>query len=736
MLKLNIKNPRKFRAHRSGWGFVIDRLSKFHSSKGIIFDDFLDITFGYSQIINEENRTIPYTKPWIGVLHHPPNICPWYSEKYKNSIDIHNFIRSTSFQISLEKCEGIIVLSEYLKDYLINNFSEFKKIPIIAIKHPTEQGELFWDFQKFKKASSLYGLKILSVGYFLRNMTSIYLIKSNRKLDKYLMPSDLRYGLSNLSLEFKHKQLTHIDKNSIKILNWQDNKFYDKLLEQSILFLDMYDTSCNNAIIESIVRHTPIIINRHPAIEEYIGQDYPLFYDSLDRVPNLINYDTIYEASKYLKSNNYDYLGGEYFTQNFELLVQTELLHHSADKLKRVNNSKKVEAIVTQPTMFNHRHGWSAISTKLSEKYPYVYTPNSLYLNNFLENTFKYDKIGGVKSLLIEDKKYTVTRGYNLFSANSTDVVQINNKYYEWRESKWVEIKSKKIKLLCDCNSIINYKRNQWAGILHNPVNMPYWFDYSQNIHSLLSNPHMVDCLENCKVLFTLSKNLKDQLTPIINKYNSSVKIKNLYHPVPQTDKKFDITKFLKQPKLIQIGYWLRKMYSIWNVKTSLKKMWLYGDGFAADMFEQERIFEAEHNKVINITEHNRIKDIIKGGVSETINHVNVCRLNNKDYDNHLSSSVVFLNLYSASANNAVVDCMSTSTPILINKLDSIVEYLGDEYPLYYSTLDEASDLVNNIDKIKLAHEYLLGLNNTNLFTIDSFLSNLHKEIVTYAKNN
>jgi hypothetical protein len=152
-LKINIKNPHNFTAHRSGWKYAMDSISKFHSTKGVLFDDFLDITFGYSNGKNINDGVIPYKQPWIGVLHHPPRICPWYEEKYRNSIDIHNFLNSTEFLVSLNKCLGIIVLSDYLKLYLETNFTQFDSIPIVSLKHPTESPKLYWNFDKYKKSA-------------------------------------------------------------------------------------------------------------------------------------------------------------------------------------------------------------------------------------------------------------------------------------------------------------------------------------------------------------------------------------------------------------------------------------------------------------------------------------------------------------------------------------------------------------------------------------------------------
>ena len=47
----------------------------------------------------------------------------------------------------------------------------------------------------------------------------------------------------------------------------------------SVIFVEYIDCSASNTILECIATCTPIVVNRHPAIEEYLGIDYPLYHD-------------------------------------------------------------------------------------------------------------------------------------------------------------------------------------------------------------------------------------------------------------------------------------------------------------------------------------------------------------------------------------------------------------------------------------------------------------------------
>ena len=81
--------------------------------------------------------------------------------------------------------------------------------------------------------------------------------------------------------------------------------------------------------------------------------------------------------------------------------------------------------------------------------------------------------------------------------------------------------------------------------------------------------------------------------------------------------------------------------------------------------------------------------------------------MSNDEYDITLSQNVVFLDLYESSANNAIIECIARTTPIAANPIPAVVEYLGPEYPLYFNSLEEAANKINDDKCILDAHNYL-----------------------------
>jgi hypothetical protein len=101
--------------------------------------------------------------------------------------------------------------------------------------------------------------------------------------------------------------------NNIDFLEFLENNEYDNLLSENIVYINLVDASAVNTILECIVRATPIIVNKHPAVVELLGESYPLYFISKHDDYNGINLEInnmlktdklIRRAHYYLKRQN------------------------------------------------------------------------------------------------------------------------------------------------------------------------------------------------------------------------------------------------------------------------------------------------------------------------------------------------------------------------------------------------------------------------------------------------
>lgn len=284
--------------HRSGWSYVLKYLGNLHSKDGIILDSFIEKTFGYRNIL----PTPVYKSPWIGFFHVPDDIPEWLNTRQTPK----EIFKNVAFTKSLKNCKGLFCLSNYEKDIL----RKYTDLPIEVIYHPTEKPENIFSFDKFTQNKEK---EIIQLGIFCRKLTSIFLLNANdfKKsavgIDKYIIEKEAIYN--NIKINY----------NQVKIYDYLTNKEYDELLSKNIVFLDLYDASGNNAVIECMVRNTPILINKHPAVVEYLGEKYPFYFVTLKEAEEkLKNTDLIKETHEYLLNWEFkNKLTGEYFIESF-----------------------------------------------------------------------------------------------------------------------------------------------------------------------------------------------------------------------------------------------------------------------------------------------------------------------------------------------------------------------------------------------------------------------------------
>jgi hypothetical protein len=80
-------------------------------------------------------------------------------------------------------------------------------------------------------------------------------------------------------------------------------------------------------------------------------------------------------------------------------------------------------------------------------------------------------------------------------------------------------------------------------------------------------------------------------------------------------------------------------------------------------------------------------------------------RLDGATYDSMLSRSIVALDLRDAGANTTIVECMARATPVCVNNVGGIAEYLGSAYPLYHH--GNIGEILQDEARLRAAHAYL-----------------------------
>jgi len=311
--KLNLNNQLVFFTHRSGWSYVINALLKYHNDNGIKFEGFLEKPFVWNRRMLIENGKLPFKHSWIGVLHNPWSF-PIDDDEQVTSEDL---IKSTIFQKSLETCKGLYVLS---KD-LLKHVKKEVNVPVNFLYQPTEFVSKNFSMDEFRKNSEK---KVIEVGS-LRKYNSLFLLNTDKKLwDSKVKVVSLTFekNVSKIKAEREKYKLnvTREMQESVKnILPLTDDE-YDDFLTKNIVFMDLYASSANDIVIECIARSTPILINPLPSIVEYLGKDYPFYFNSINEASEKVNNITLIEETHnyLLQCLTREFIKKEYFLQEFE----------------------------------------------------------------------------------------------------------------------------------------------------------------------------------------------------------------------------------------------------------------------------------------------------------------------------------------------------------------------------------------------------------------------------------
>jgi predicted GH43/DUF377 family glycosyl hydrolase len=276
--KLKIINSTTFKYHNGGWLSSLRELKNINNVNGIKFDCFLESNFCWNG-----SKCEPYKEDWIGILHNPIDSPKWYMEKVKN-VEI---FESKKFKESLLSCKGLYVLSDYEKLKVENKLSELKlNIKVNSIKHTSPNVENKWSFNKYKNDK-----KILHIGWWLRDIGSFYDIKTSK--------NKIRIKI-NQKIEDQINQIFEIKNNDVTELEYLNNKDYEDLISSSIVYIKLVDSVANNTILECIKRSVPILVNRNPSVEEYLGVNYPLYFDDDSNIDILTSDKNIIKAHNYL----------------------------------------------------------------------------------------------------------------------------------------------------------------------------------------------------------------------------------------------------------------------------------------------------------------------------------------------------------------------------------------------------------------------------------------------------
>ncbi|XYI03550.1 cellulase family glycosylhydrolase [Sorangium sp. So ce1128] len=234
--------------HCGGWKYVVGLIrDHLHCDDGIRFIGSVD-----DMIFAGE----PVLEPWVGVVHQVPRTkLAWFP-------DLERQLRHEAWLASKPHCRGLFVLSLYVKRFLIENGVG---VPVSRVPYPAEKPERTFDFARFRSFATH---RVLFIGEYLRDFEAFGRLRADGYEKVLLKPENLDVGTFGPEMR-------------VKVVNRVPDDEYARLLAESVVFLKLLDAPANTTVIECLVRHTPLVVNRLDGVVEYLGEDYPLYYEDL-----------------------------------------------------------------------------------------------------------------------------------------------------------------------------------------------------------------------------------------------------------------------------------------------------------------------------------------------------------------------------------------------------------------------------------------------------------------------
>ena len=248
----------------------------------IVFFDFIDREFGWDYWMFEKKYEDGVPFKWGGIIHHPFKLQSYWGD----NIAVNKYLNINHVRKSLKNCKFLIVLSDALKDEIIESkiIEEFN-IPIYTIYHIMPLFDFNFNISNYYSKENL-----LFLGWSFRNTNLFY--RTNTKLKKIMLP-----GTSNEEQKNRFNKIMYEQTNGYNNNNNTDVTIYDYLsrdeflniLSSSVVFLDFDGVSANNSVVECIKFNIPLIIRKCKAVIFYLGENYPMYYENENDINSIMN---------------------------------------------------------------------------------------------------------------------------------------------------------------------------------------------------------------------------------------------------------------------------------------------------------------------------------------------------------------------------------------------------------------------------------------------------------------
>jgi hypothetical protein len=287
--------------HRSGWPYALSALKRYGDpGRPFLIDDYIERTF-----LSPRSRLTPlvHSKPWIAIVHHPPDAPEWY-EPHR----LQRLQGNPNWQASLPNLRLVATLGSNLTSWV----KETWRKPCVTLRHPTAEPSRKWSVGRFQANADK---QLVQIGSYLRNTQAIYQVATPPAIRKVRLIQTAEWvarAHEKCRERYSHRQEVGVVDERAML----HDVAFDSLLTCNVVFIELIAAVANNTIVECIARNTPVVVNRLAGPVDYLGGDYPLFFNDLCEVEGLLTEERILAAHKHLKNVDKSWIRGKFFAES------------------------------------------------------------------------------------------------------------------------------------------------------------------------------------------------------------------------------------------------------------------------------------------------------------------------------------------------------------------------------------------------------------------------------------
>lgn len=229
-------------------------------------------------------------------------------------------------------------------------------------------------------------------------------------------------------------------------------------------------------------------------------------------------------------------------------------------------------------------------------------------------------------------------------------------------------------------------------------------------LDTYLDSPEFATSAATCAALVFFTTEVEQSASRKLQSNGfTNIKTCVIQHPIAAVEEdviEFDVTLDLpvivsNHSAIILLGQQYRRVATLHRINTRRKKIWLPSR-------TDEEFLSRRTQKELSIEK-------VTADPSVVIERVE----SNEEYDRLVKQNIVVIDFWAAAANNAVMEAIALKAPFFIRRLPGPEEYLGTDYPLFFSSVEELEEQISHPEALKEAltrgHAYLQSLDQENL---------------------